>query len=87
MYDTQFNHSMAPNNAHEPYSFRALFNGHFVIKSCIKHSKPFSTPIVIQAGIRDKNLKGYKKIKMIICSMYFRQTPAWMIERLQKSAP
>ena len=45
VYDTQFNHSMAPNNALKPDGFRALFNGRFVIKLCIKHSKPFSIPI------------------------------------------
>ena len=46
MYDTQFNHSTDPDNTLEPNGFRASFNGHFVIKLCIKHSKPFSIPIV-----------------------------------------
>ena len=47
VYDTQCNHSTAPDNAHKPGGFRALFNALFVIKLCIKHEKPFSIPIVI----------------------------------------
>ena len=45
MYDTQFNDSTAPDNALKPDGF-ALFNGRFVIKLCMKHSKPFSIPIL-----------------------------------------
>ena len=46
VYDTQFNHSTAPDNALKHNGFRALFNRRFMIKLCIKHSKPFTIPIV-----------------------------------------
>ena len=47
------NHT-ALDSALKSNGFRALFNGCFVIKLCIKHSKPFSIPLVHLANAEER---------------------------------
>ena len=73
VYDTQFNHLAAPDNALKHDGYRALFNGRFV--NCIKHSKPFSIPKMIAysslfSDIFTSKLQGFRKLDEELISKY-----------------
>ena len=74
VYDTQFNHSTAPNNALKPDGFHALFNGRFVNKLCIKNSKPFSIPTTKNARISNVSKYSLKRSIVQIVACYQRNT-------------